>query len=365
MKQLEDTRQKINEIDKDMARLFEQRMIAVEDVITYKQSQQLPVLDTDREAAVIQRNMAYIKCDAYRDSYEAFMNDVMAISRRYQKMRICKDVVGFQGTEGAFSHIASSRVFPDQKKKQYATFEDVVKAVRDKEITYGVIPFENSYTGEVGEVLDLLNAYDDIYIQGVYDLKISQNLLGLKDATLQDIKQVYSKDQAIYQSKQFLDGRGYELIPYPNTALAAEFVAKQKDKSKAAIAAKENAELYGLKVLAEDINTSNQNTTRFIILGSNIKHAGNVFSLLFTIPHKAGSLLEAMQIIANGGFNMQNIKSRSMKDRPWEYYFYVEVEGYINQAQKQNLVEGLQHVCENVKDLGSYQKESRDALCVL
>ena len=106
-------------------------------------------------------------------------------------------------------------------------------------------------------MLDLLLRYD-VYIQQIYDLKISQNLLGVKGATLQDIKQVYSKDQAIYQSKQFLEGRGYELIPYPNTALAAEYVAKQNDKTKAAIAAKENAELYGLDILAEDINTSEQ-----------------------------------------------------------------------------------------------------------
>ena len=98
-------------------------------------------------------------------------------------------------------------------------------------MAYGVIPFENSYTGEVGEVLDLLMRYD-VYINDIYDLQISQNLLGVKGASLADIKQVYSKDQAIYQSKKFLEGRGYELIPYPNTALAAEYVAKENDTSK-------------------------------------------------------------------------------------------------------------------------------------
>lgn len=360
MNQLDEARNKINEIDKKMAELFEQRMATVEDVIAYKMKHQLPVLDSSREQQIMDRNMAFINNVQYKDSYCSFMNEVMTISRRYQKMILCKDVVGYQGTEGAFSHIACTRVFPDHKKQRYATFEDVVNAVNEKEITYGIIPFENSYTGEIGEVLDILGMYDHVYIQGIYDLKISQNLLGLKDATLEDIKQVYSKDQAIYQSKQFLEGRGYELIPYTNTALAAEYVSKQKDKTKAAIAAKENAELYGLKILAEDINTSSQNTTRFIIIGSELKPQGNEFSLLFTMPHKAGTLLEAMQIIASKGFNMESIKSRSMRDQPWEYYFYVEIDGDLSQPKEKEMVEELSNVCEKVRILGSYRKESRD-----
>ena len=199
-----------------------------------------------------------------------------------------------------------------------------------------------------------------VYVNGDYDLKISQNLLGIKGATLQDVKQVYSKDQAIYQSKQFLEGRGYELIPYPNTALAAEFVAKHQDKSKAAIAAKENAELYGLDILAEDINTSNQNTTRFIVLGKNLKPEGNIFNLAFIVPHKAGALVAAMNIISSHGFNMQSIISGSIKDRPWEYYFYVEIVGNLNGELEEQLLHDLKEVCEDVKVLGSYTKESRD-----
>ncbi|MEF9968741.1 MAG: prephenate dehydratase domain-containing protein, partial [Longicatena sp.] len=214
-------------------------------------------------------------------------------------------------------------------------------------------------TGEVGEVLDLLSQYK-VYINEIYDLKISQNLLGIKGAKLEDIKQVYSKDQAIYQSKEFLNGRGYELIPYPNTALAAEYVAKCQDKTKAAIAASENASLYGLDILASDINTSNQNTTRFIVISDALIKQGNVFSLTFIVHHKAGSLVEAMNVIARYGFNMQSIKSRSIKKRPWEYYFYVEIAGDLNNSKEQQMVEELRAICEEVKIVGSYQKESRD-----
>lgn len=358
MSLLDDARKRINAIDADMARLFEERMQAVEDVIRYKQEHQMQVLDTSREQYVIEHNTSYIQQGPYRDSYIEFITDMLAISRKYQRSIINRDLVGYSGTEGAFSHIAAEKVFPDHRKKSYATFEDVFQAIEERDIVYGVIPFENSYTGEVGEVLDLLMRYD-VYINDIYDLKISQNLLGIKGASLADIKQVYSKDQAIYQSKKFLEGRGYELIPYPNTALAAEYVAKQQDKTKAAIAAKENAELYGLDILAEDINTSEQNTTRFIIVSKKLIPHGNRFSLAFTTHHKAGALVHAMNIIAKYGFNMQSIKSRSIKERPWEYYFYVEIEGDLGEAREQHLIHELKEVCEEVKILGAYQNEER------
>ena len=181
-------------------------------VYWYKQAHQMQVLDTSREQYVIEHNTAFIQREEYRDSYTEFISTMMAISRKYQRSIINQDFIGYSGTEGAFSHIASNRVFPDHRKKSYASFEDVFHAVEEREVAYGVIPFENSYTGEVGEVLDLLMRYD-VYINDIYDLRISQNLLGVKGASLADIKQVYSKDQAIYQSKKFLEGRGYELIP--------------------------------------------------------------------------------------------------------------------------------------------------------
>lgn len=358
MSLLDDARKRINAIDEEMAGLFEERMQAVEDVIRYKQEHQMQVLDTSREQYVIEHNTSYIQREEYKDSYIEFITDMLAISRKYQRSIINQDLIGYSGTEGAFSHIASERVFPDHRKKSYASFEDVFHAVEEREVAYGVIPFENSYTGEVGEVLDLLMRYD-VYINDVYDLRISQNLLGVKGASLTDIKQVYSKDQAIYQSKKFLEGRGYELISYPNTALAAEYIAKENDISKAAIAAKENASLYGLDILAEDINTSEQNTTRFIIISKKLIPHGNRFSLAFTTHHKAGALVHAMNIIAKYGFNMQSIKSRSIKECPWEYYFYVEIEGDLGDAREQHLISELKEVCEEVKILGAYENVER------
>lgn len=359
MSLLDNAREQINEIDKKMVDLFEKRMQAVENVVQYKQEHKMPILDISREQYVMEHNATYLKNNKYKDSYMMFMQQVMTISKVYQKTIINKKRIGYQGTQGAFSHIASEHIFPDYSKASYTSFGDVFKAVEEGEVAYGVIPFENSYTGEIGEVLDLLMQYD-VFVNKTYDLKINQNLLGVKGATLADIKQVYSKDQAIYQSRQFLEGRGYEVIPYPNTALAAEYVANEKDKTKAAIAAKENAALYDLDVLAENINTSNENTTRFIVICKEKPMRGNQFNIAFTVHHTAGALAEAMNVIAKYGFNMQNIKSRSIKNRPWEYYFYVELDGDVNQAKERNMFDELHEVCEKVKILGAYQKESRD-----
>lgn len=359
MNLLEDARLRINEIDEAMAELFEKRMQAVEDVILYKKENGLPILDTSRERFVIEKNLAYIQEEKYKESYRRFISDLMNISKQYQLGVINQDLIGFQGTKGAFSSIASDELFPNHRKQSYPSFEAVFQAVLQGDIKYGVVPIENSYTGEVGEVLDLLMKYP-LYVHQDYDLRISQNLLGIKGATLQDIRQVYSKDQAINQSAQFLKGRGYECIPYPNTAMAAEYVSRCQDKTKAAIAAKENAELYDLEILAEDINTSQSNTTRFIVLSRDLNPSGNVFSLAIIVPHKAGALVEAMNIIASHGFNMQSIISRSIQKRPWEYYFYLEIDGDISKEQEQQLLNELSAVCEKVKLLGAYYKEGRE-----
>ena len=359
MKDLSEARAIINAIDKEMAALFERRMEAVEDVILYKKEHQLPVFDSRREEAVIQNNLPYIKQAKYKESYRKFLIDLMNTSKEYQKQVLYQDCVGYQGGKGAFSYIVSNKLCKEFTKKQYETFEDVFKAVMNNEVRFGIVPLENSYTGEIGEVLDLLIQYP-LYIDCDYKLKISQNLLGIKGAKLEDIKTVYSKDQAIYQSKQFLQGRGYEEIPYANTALAAQYVASMQDKTKAAIAAKETAELYGLEILASDINTSEQNHTRFIKISKELKQNGNVVALAIIVPHQAGALVNAMNVISEDGYNMQSIISRSIKKRPWEYYFYIEIEGNMNDEKLQKVVEKLKDVCEKVKVLGVYTKESRD-----
>lgn len=353
MNQLDKAREKINAIDVQMRELFEQRMKAVEEVAEYKLKNNMKIFDPNREAEVIEKNSIKMQNEKLKPYYREYIQAVMDISKSYQESIVNCDTYGYQGVLGAFSHIATQRLFPHGKMKNYAAFEGAVKGVLNHEIAKAVLPFENSYTGEVGEILDLLFKYD-VVIQSIYDLKINQNLLGLKGATLCDIKQVYSKDQAINQCQDFLKNFDYELIPYANTALAAKFVSESQDKSKAAIASIETAELYGLEVLAENINTSKDNTTRFVVVGNELPEDGNHLSIVFTVHHESGQLAKIMQIVAKYGFNMENIKSRSLKDASWQYYFYMEIEGHYRDEKMQSMLEECRNSSSNFKVIGVY-----------
>ena len=196
MDQLQSARKKINEIDAQMAKLFEERMQTVEEVIAYKLAHQMEILDSAREAQVIEKNTEYIQDTTYKGYYTEFITEVMRLSRAYQKTRIHHNHIAYAGTLGAFSHIAAMQLFPDDTLVHLPTFEEVVEQVENGEASYGVLPFENSYTGEVGENMDLILSHN-ICIHRMYDLKIHQNLLGIKGAEISDIRQVYSKDQAI------------------------------------------------------------------------------------------------------------------------------------------------------------------------
>lgn len=356
MDKLEQARQEINGIDREMAALFERRMRAAEDVIAYKTEHGLPVLDSGRERAVLEQNAANIHNPAYLEYYTDFLQGVMELSKRYQRVLDSADAVAYQGVEGAYSHITLKRLFPGARAVSFETFEEVIRAVESGEIPCGVLPFENSYTGEVGTILDLLYRYD-VKISRIYDLKISHNLLGLKGARLSDIRQVYSHEQGLSQCKRFLDSCRVEQISYLNTALAAKFVSESGDRSKAAIASIETAALYGLEVLAPDISTSAENTTRFIVISREMGGEGNRFSLLFTLDHDAGRLAGVMQIIARYGFNMDNIKSKSLHNLPWQYYFYVEIEGNLFSPEAQAMIGEMKCECKELKVLGSYRKE--------
>lgn len=352
MNELEKARKKIDSIDSQIASLYEQRMDAVTSVLKYKREHGLQVLDASREQVVIDKNSKYIQNETYLPFYQSFLKDVMANSRDYQKTLLSTDIVAYAGVKGAFGHICSQRVFPYSEKYACKNFDEVFKAVVDKKVQYGVIPFENTNSGLVGEVLDALLEYP-VYIQEVYDLRVDQCLLGLPEATLKDIEWVYSKDQALWQARAFLKELGVQTISYPNTAMAAQYVASEKDKTKAAIGARENASLYGLKVLASSIEAKTQNTTRFLVIGLNPKEErGERFSVVLTTKHTSGSLARIIQIIAGHGINMESIQSRPIKGRPFEYFFFIEMDG--DHAKAKDCILALKENCESIKYLGTY-----------
>ena len=356
MEKLEKARALINDIDAQMARLFVERMEASELVAQYKQEHGLPIYDAVREAQVMEKNAARITDDGIRSYYINFLRSTMKLSRQYQHKLISGMKIAYSGVEGAFAHIAADKVFPDGYKVPYGDFESAYAAVVNGECDCAVLPIENSYAGEVGQVLDLMYT-GSLYVNGVYDLSVSQNLLGVKGAMLSDVREVMSHPQALMQCRDFIREHGLETVQATNTAVAAQKVAQLQDKSVAAIASKETAQRYGLNVIQRDINGSNFNTTRFAVFSraENLdRKAGNHFLLLFTVSHVAGALAKAINVIGDHGFNMKVLRSRPVKDSNWQYYFYVEAEGNVNGTDGQDMLAELKNYCEQLKVVGNY-----------
>ena len=363
MASLKDARKAINEIDKEMAALFEKRMAAAREIAEYKREHGLPILDSAREEEVIRRNSELIEDDEMREYYVNFLKGNMAVSRSYQSRLLEGMRVAYSGTEGAFAHIATMKLFPTAKKVAYGDFEKAYRAVVDGECDVVVLPLENSYNGEVGQVTDLMFS-GPLYINEITELPITQDLLGVKGATVGDVREVFSHSQALGQCAQYIHENGFIEHEYVNTALAAKYVAQQNDKSLGAIASAEAAEIFGLEVLARNINSSRSNTTRFAVFSrSENKHRKKEMGvhtvLLFTVRNEAGALAKAIDVIGKHGFNMRCLRSRPMKELLWQYYFYVEAEGNVHTDEGAAMMAELGGYCDRLKAVGTYTKEQQ------
>lgn len=352
---LQEAREEIDLIDKEMAQLFHRRMTAVRKVVTHKIQHNLPILDQGREAQVVEKNLALFPEDELKSYYKDFVVHTMGIAKALQSKIMATDLVGYQGVAGAFSHIAMKALFPHSREASFETWKEVVLGVEEGRLHYAVLPFENSHAGDVSEVLDLCFTHGKIHVCAMYDLAIQQNLLGVKGSTLEDIKTVVSHPQALMQSAGFLEQHKLQKQEYANTAAAAEHVAKLEDKTVGAIASTLTAELYDLDILAYHINESADNTTRFLVITKETPTVGNRFSVLFTVNHRSGSLAQVLSLVASEGINMESIKSRPMPQVSWEYYFYMELVG--NGEQAHDLGEKLLNVCQSVRILGIYNRE--------
>lgn len=359
MSKLQEARDAINRLDKEMARLFEQRMDAAKIVAAYKKENGLPIDDFVREKEVIRRNSDYIENEEYRSHYVNFIKNNIKISKDLQHKLLEGMTVAYSGVEGAFANIAARKIFPDARCLPYADFKSAYRAVEKGECDCVILPIENSFNGDVGNVLDLA-FFGSLYINGVYEVDIVQNLLGVKGASLSDIKKVISHPQALGQCAAYIENHGFETENAVNTAVAAKEVAGMADKEIAAIGSIEAAQRFGLQVISEKINDSGINTTRFAIFSRSNRTpspADDRFIMLFTVKNAAGSLGEAISVIGQHGFNLRALKSRPTKELVWDYFFYVESEGNINSEQGKAMLVQLKECCSNLKILGSYEKE--------
>lgn len=359
MDKLQEAREKINRIDEEMAKLFAERMRASGAVAEYKREHGLPILDVTREAEVLEKGLSRIDDEDLKEHYVTFLKHLMEISKRYQSELLEGMRVSYSGTEGAFAHIAAGKIFPNAERVGYKDFAEAYRAVESGECYAAVLPIENSYAGEVGQVTDLLFS-GSLCVSGMYDLAVVQDLLVLPGTALSDITEVVSHPQALAQCADFIKSHGFKETAFENTALAARYVAGAGKKNLAAIASADSAKLFGLTVLDHNINESLNNTTRFAVFTrarhtlSTTAKMNSRFILVFTVSNEAGALARAIDIIGKFGFNMRNLRSRPMKDLMWKYYFYVEAEGNIDTDQGRAMLAALGEFCDKLKVSGSY-----------
>ena len=360
---LSEARREINAVDAEMAKLFVRRMKAVEQVAEYKKMRGLPVLDPAREETVVQNNAKLIEDETLRAYYVNFIRNNMAVSRSYQEYLLRGMRVAYSGTEGAFAHIAAGKMFPGAERVAYADFGAAYRAVENGECDTVVLPIENSYNGEVGQVTDLMFS-GSLYVSEVLDLAVTHDLLACKGAKKEDIREVVSHPQALGQCAEYLRANQWSTTEYTNTALAARYVAQKGDPSVAAIASEAAAEIFGLEVLERNINASRSNTTRFAALSrvESRRHSGRMgehFILLFTVKNEAGALARAMDVIGKFGFNLRTLRSRPMKDLLWQYYFYVEAEGDVYTDAGEWMMRELGFFCDRLKLVGTYYNDRK------
>lgn len=355
---LESARREINEIDQEMAGLFVRRMRASEKVAEYKKQNGLAVRDETREAQVLQRNALRVEDDDLRAYYINFIKNNMALSRSYQQKLLTGMRVAYSGTVGAFAHIATGKLFPTAQKIAYGNFVDAYEAVEKGECDVAVLPVENSYNGEVGQVTDLMFS-GTLYVNAMTELAVTQDLLVLPGTRMEQISEVYSHPQALGQCAEYIRQHNWKTIEFTNTALAAKHIADAKNPTLAAIGSAEAAELFGLEVIERNINESRNNTTRFAVFSrSENRHLTGQMGLhsilVFTVRNEAGALARAMDVIGRHGFNLRSLRSRPMKELLWQYYFYVETDGDIRSAEGQTMLAELEAYCDRLKLVGTY-----------
>lgn len=375
MSDLKELRSKIDVIDAQIVELFKKRLTLCTALGAYKRKVGMPVIDKQREREKISTLVAFADDDFAKHAVEELFKQIISISRKYQyKVLDSKGFkesqeflqvdglwsenikVVYQGIPGAYSQEALLDYFGEYVDNYCVnTWKKAMEDIRDQKADYAVIPIENSTSGIVSDVYDLLTEFDN-YIVRYVDIGINHALLGTNDSTVPDIKTVISHPQAILQSKEFIKEHGWSVVTSANTAMSAQEVAKKNDKTVAAIASVKNAEIYGLRVLTEHLNKSDVNTTRFIILSRKqiCRKDANKILICFELDDEKGSLYGALSHIIYNDVNIAKIDSRPIPNKKWKYRFFVEMKGKVNDRGVVNALIGMKDETLNLKILGNY-----------
>lgn len=377
--ELSDYRKQIDAIDDEICRLFTERMNVVNEIGEYKRSHDLPVNSGSREREVLAHISKQLPQDL-EDFGRVLYRSMFDVSKAYEAMYKEKDsplykaisslinadpapfpkraVVACQGREGAYSQIAAEKLFEVPEIMYNTTFEGVIRMVTDGLCEYGILPIENSTAGSVNEIYDLLIRYN-VHIVRSTRVRIDHQLLAAKGTKLSDVKTIYSHPQAIDQCSHFLSTlKGVNIIPFDNTAMAAQKASKDPTCTTASISSKSCAELYNMEVLAQNIQNFDSNHTRFICIAKNarIYPGANRTSIMMVMSHKPGTLFSVLSKFNATGANLVKLESRPIPGRDFEFMFYFDIELSIYDKKFASLISELDHCGEQFKYFGTYQE---------
>ena len=376
---IKDLRNNIDRIDSELTKLFQERMETAAQIAKFKQENNMPVFNREREREVINKVTSTVSPEL--EGYtKTLYQTVFNLSRSYQKKlikprspvsKMIEDVtnhtpcerpdramVACQGVEGAYSQLACDKMFSYPTIYYCRGFEDVFRAVDGGFCRYGVLPVENSTAGTVNKVYDLMEKYK-FYITHSLKLFIRHSILAPEDVRLSDIKEIFSHEQAINQCSEFLNTLGVKVTVCENTAVAAKMVAESGRKDCASIGSKDGAALYGLNVLKTGIQNTDNNYTRFICISKTpeIYPGAKKTSFMMTIPHEPGSLYNILSRFSALGLNMTKLESRPIPGSNFEFMFYFDIDASVYSENLKALFSELENDAEKFIYLGSYTED--------
>ena len=371
-------REQIDQIDDELIQLFARRMETAAQIAQWKRQAGKPVMDASRERAKLLDVME--KCpEEFKDYAVSLYSLLFELSRSYQHRILDSSsalteqitaaientdplfpktaTVACQGVEGAYSQLACEKLFRLPGIFYFNSFDAVFSAIEKGLCRYGIIPLENSTAGSVNKVYDLMMRHNFRIVRSVR-LKVDHNLLVKPGTRMEDIREIYSHEQAINQCARYLQKfSGVKIIPCENTAMAAKYVSEAGGGA-AALSSRSCAKLYGLTCLEESVQDQGNNYTRFICLSKDLEiyPGADRTSLMLVLPHTPGSLYKVLSRFYALGINLNKLESRPLPERDFEFMFYFDLDTPVYSPQFIQLMGELQNICEEFNYLGSYSE---------
>jgi chorismate mutase/prephenate dehydratase len=377
--ELDAIRASIDALDRSIVQALAERKRHVQELTRLKTGSALALRDSAREDEVLSRLSALAQQQGLSAYFvRALYREIFDFSLRVQQQHVIdqrnsgerakrRAIVSFQGADGAYSQIAAERHFAawdgEIECRGQSSFLALLQAVSTGAADYGMLPVENTTAGSINEAYDLL-AQTSLAVVGEEVLRVEHCLVGLPDASVEQIRRVYSHPQALAQCSVFLSGlEDCAVQSFTDTAMSVQKVRDEADPTQAAVASQRAADLYGLKVLARNIENQKDNYTRFMVVARTPLRLDESVtcktSLIFSTRHEQGALVRCLNVLADRGLNLTKLESRPRPNSPFEYLFYVDFEGNLESEAVRGAIEGMRAHTSYLKVLGCYPRAGR------